>query len=184
MKTVSSILFILAAILLFVFYTNPTYTSIDGIKAQISSYEEALVNAQKLREVRKQRIETYNKITPEQQQNLSKLVPDTVDNIKLIIDIDRIAQRYSLDIKNIRIDQGTADAKSGSASGGSATNGQLGQGVITLSFSVTASYERIMEFLKDLERSLRIVDVTSFGFASGPNNQYDFAITFKTYWLK
>lgn len=183
MKTVVSIIFIIAAGLLFFLYTSPTYSSTDLLKARIAGYEDALQNAANLRQIKEETMEKYNRITKEQQQDLSKLIPDTVDNIKLIIDIDRMAKQRNLEIKNIRIDQGSADPKTASTGSTAKTDG--GQGTITLSFSVNATYDNIVTFLKDLESSLRIVDVTNFGFQSSTvSNQYDFTITFKTYWLK
>ena len=51
--------------------------------------------------------------------------------------------------------------------------------------TVTASYDNFIAFLKDLEKSLRLVDVVSLTFTAPESSPtYDFTIGLKTYWLK
>jgi Tfp pilus assembly protein PilO len=54
-----------------------------------------------------------------------------------------------------------------------------------VSFKVDSDYETFVSFLQDVEKSLRIVDVTDLTFtAPDKSTNYDFGITIKTYWLK
>ena len=53
-----------------------------------------------------------------------------------------------------------------------------------MSFKVSAPYENFVKFMKDLEQSLRIVDVTALSFKANANNIYDYSVSIKTYWLK
>ena len=58
-------------------------------------------------------------------------------------------------------------------------------GTLTLSFNVTASYTTFLAFMRDLERSLRILDISSIKFGASDTSQvYDYEVTIKTYWLK
>ncbi len=111
---------------------------------------------------------------------LSKLLPDNIDNIRLVIDIDEMAKSYGMRIRNFKTDAG-ADAKNAGTIGKSAAP----YGTLTMSFSTTAPYNIFLGFLPRLERSLRVLDVTAISFSSGDSNQlYDYSVTLKTYWLK
>jgi len=115
---------------------------------------------------------------------LQKLLPDTVDNVRLIIDMDEIAKRYGLTIGNVRLDE-TKVTKSGAKdSTATITGGESGYGTIPMGFSVTADYDTFLSFLEDLETSLRIIDITNIGLKPGANNIYSFDVSLKTYWLK
>jgi hypothetical protein len=69
----------------------------------------------------------------------------------------------------------------------------LGYDSVTVSFTVTATYDTFLKILRDLEKSLRIIDVTRISFnladptAAGGANRggaYDFNVEVKTYWLR
>jgi hypothetical protein len=57
-------------------------------------------------------------------------------------------------------------------------------GIATLGFSVTASYKTFKNFLGDLERSLRIIDVKTLSFSAGDKDQYEYNLEINSYWLK
>jgi Tfp pilus assembly protein PilO len=64
------------------------------------------------------------------------------------------------------------------------TTSEIGE--ISLTFNVESSYGDFKKFLRDLEQSLRIVDVSrlSFSESSGEDDKINFQITLKTYWLE
>ncbi|KKW05330.1 MAG: hypothetical protein UY39_C0065G0006, partial [Candidatus Kaiserbacteria bacterium GW2011_GWC2_49_12] len=61
---------------------------------------------------------------------------------------------------------------------------------LTLQFSTQATYPLFMQFLQELESSLRIVDLVSLTLTPETDTTaskepiYRFGITIKTYWLK
>jgi len=146
-----------AALGLFILYTNPTYQATKGISSEVASYDEALNKSQELKSVRDKLISKRNTFAPEDVAKLTKILPDNVDNIRFIIDINNIASRHNLSLKNVQLgsvsDSKTArNALSGGASGDAV-------GSATVGFSVSASYDNMLAFLADLEHSLRIIDV-------------------------
>jgi Tfp pilus assembly protein PilO len=123
-------------------------------------------------------VQKRGEIDPENLVKLEKLLPDNIDNIKLIIDMNRIAQKHTLSLKNIRLDSGVKiDSE------------KIGKdnkkyGTVGLSFSVNSSYDNFQNFLNDLEKSLRLVDITDLSVTSNDTGLYDFSVSLKTYWLK
>lgn len=170
--------FIIAALLGFFMYTNPQY---QLLKTRIDEYQQittANSKAATLRAVRQKLIEDKNKIAEADVDKLKKMIPDSVENVGLIIDIDNIAVARGMRIKNTRV--ADSSPQSGSVVGPDSKK----HGSIALSFSVTTSYENFIAFLKDLEDNARLVDVTNLTFSAGKDDKYDFNITLQTYWLK
>lgn len=197
MRFIIPILLLVASIASFVMFTNPTYSGPGGVKelsAQIAQYNEALTNSQKLQEQRDALAAKYQSISPDSLARLSKLLPDNPDNIHLIIDIQRMAQSYGISITSIKFDanqDGTATAAGGNtqlAAGNAAAvaTALKDYGIFNLEFSITATYENFLKFIKDVESSLRLSDIQSIEFTSNdPTKQvYTFTVKMRTYWLK
>lgn len=175
------IILLITAIGLFSLYTNPTYQHTKVLSAKATSYQEALTKAQELRSVRDDLLKKRNEFSSEAVTKLNHMLPDNVDNIRLIIDINNIAARHNLTLTDVSL----GDISDGSAPRNSGAVGSTGEpvGSVEVGFIVAASYDGYLAFLEDLEHSLRIVDVTkvSFKAESGSITNYDFRI--RTYWL-
>jgi Tfp pilus assembly protein PilO len=179
MKTIISFILIIASVAIFIFYTNDHYGKVKELRIQADQYDKALTQSKQLLAQRDVLKKQYDAIPQENLDKLKKLVPDAVDNVRLIIDINGIASRRGMTIKGIKI-QGNSSAKSGSVG---PDNNPYGS--IILSFNVTAPYGAFKGFLQDLEKSLRIVDVTSLSFsATEKSDTYDYNVSLRTYWLR
>jgi Tfp pilus assembly protein PilO len=178
MKLIMPIIFILAGIGSFVFFTNPRYQDLQEKLVEQREIAEANTQANRLRAERDRLTSERAKITLDEEKRLEKLLPNSVENVGLIIDIDNIAQRHGMVVRNSKVTEATT--RSGSTIGPDSKK----YGSISLSFSVTSDYVNFMNFIRDLEDSLRLVDVSSLSFSSARDNQYNFNITLQTYWLK
>jgi len=181
MRIALPIVLLIIAVASFVVYTNPTYQTIKTLGIEESSYNEALTRSREVQEVRNKLISKYNTFSPDDLHRLDRLLPDHVDNIRLIIDIDNIAARYNLRIRNVAL-AGTKDGReerSGLAVGSSGDP----IGVVQVGFTIAARYEDFVRFLEDLERSLRIVDVTGVSFTTGEGDLQEYGVSLRTYWL-
>lgn len=177
------VLLVALAIGLFMLYTDPAYQGVKELQAQVAAYDEALDKSQELKRTRDQLISRRNTFPAESIQKLEKILPDNVDNIRLIIDINSIAARHQLSIKGIELGQlsDSSSSRNAIAVGGSGS----AVGSVELGFTVTASYDNFLAFLQDLEHSLRVVDIEQITFTVNPEdgalNDYTFNI--RTYWL-
>ena len=219
MRRFFPLLLLLASVGLFFAYVNPTYNGLADLKQQTAKLDEALNKAKELQSIRDQLLSKYNTFSSGDLERLKKLLPDHIDNVRLIIDIDDIASRYGMSVTKVAISKSESGAQKNNAQAGTAvaealpgvptgrasaaSTGQGGfslppresrgavsgsaqedLGTVDLSFSVSTSYETFLAFLRDLERSLRLVDVTKLSFNAASSNQYDFTITIRTYWLR
>lgn len=181
MRLILPIILIVAAVGLFVVYTNPQYQVIKGLQVQASAFDDALNKAQQLKSERDKLLAKRRTFTTENVQKLERVLPDNVDNIRLIIDINNIASRHTLTLKNVAL--GTvSDSKSTRSTLAVGSSGEA-VGSVDVGFVVNAGYDDLLSFLADLEHSLRIVDVERISFKAGTDSKYDIAMTIRTYWL-
>ncbi len=183
-----AIIFI-AAIGLFLGYTNPNYQKMGKLKDAVAAYDQALNNSKELLKVRNDLTDTYNNMSNSDRDHLAKLMPDNVDNIRLVIDIQNIAQKYGMNPKDIKYDARAGRTNAPSGNGTTPTelaNSQRDYSSFELEFSVTGSYQNFLLFLRDLEKSLRLVDIESIQFQAPEigANTTKYGIRVKTYWLK
>ncbi len=177
MSNIVSIILVLASFGLFFGYVDPTYVSIQSLRVDKADYDKALSNSKELQTQRDALLSKYNQMSKSDVDKLSKLLPDNIDNIRLIIDVDDMARTYGMRIRNFKTD---ASSKSDTIGADNTPYGTL-----TLTFTTTAPYNTFIAFMHDLERSLRVLDVTSVTFSSSDVSQlYDYNVTVKTYWLK
>ena len=175
---------IAAAIGLFALYTNGAYQGQGGIKslrAQVSAFDEALDKAQELRSRRDELISKRNTFSADDVQKLERVLPDNVDNIRFVIDINGIAARRNLSLKNVALGS-ISDAKSNRSTLAVGSSGDP-VGSAEISFALVATYDEFLAFLQDLEHSLRIVDIEKVSFKAGTGERYEYALTIRTYWL-
>ncbi len=203
MKFVTPIILITISVLSFLFFTNPTYKEIAEKKIKIASYDSALNNAQELQKNRDELSAKYNTLSKSDLTRLAQLLPDSADNIRLIIDLQRMAQAYGMTINSTKFDAKTKKGENtGSLTAGTSTDvlqATKDYGTFDLEFSTTAPYENFLKFTKDIEASLRLSDIQSIEFTSdvatgapttgislgntGPKG-YTYTIKLRTYWLK
>lgn len=186
MKGFLPIIFIIVAIGLFFFQINPTYSEIKTLRAESAQYDEALEIASQLKELRATLAQNLAKFSPMDLEKLDKFLPQRLDTVRIILDVDGIAKKYNLQVKDIK----TADNSQKQAiAGGTGTPNPYN--TVSMSFKFNGTYSQAVLFLKDLEQSLRLLD--SFTVAimpADPNKdgkpqfgQYEFGVTLNTYWI-
>jgi hypothetical protein len=191
MKNILAILLIVASVGIFYMLVEPTYQEIKVARAEKVEYDKAMNNSTAVTE-RKGMLEIkYNEMPPSDVERLEKFLPDSIDNIRLIIEIDKRAQIYNMVLRDTRVAEIHPDASSLEAAlAGASGNGSL-YGTGELSFTVTGTYEAYVSFVKDLENSLRLIDITAVTVTAKDSvakdeqpDSYEFKTTIKTYWLK
>jgi len=123
-------------------------------------------------------------VNPADIERLHKLLPDHVDNVRLILDLDTLASKHGLALQNVAISGAETKEPGAEEVIGPVTSEH---GEITIGFATTGTYERFVTFLTDLEKSLRIVDVIELKISPASTlgePTYNFNITLRTYWLK
>lgn len=164
-------------------HINPRYETTKLLLEQENQYQDALEKAEDLKDVRDELLTKYNALPKENIAKLERLIPDKLNTVKLIADIDSISGKYGIPVRAVKVSEEMAD------------NAQQIQTeftpkpykTTTISFKAAATYENLVPFLQDLEKSLQLIDVKGITFNAddGINNGInDYDITILTYSLK
>ncbi len=198
-RNVTATILIVLAIGIYATYTRGVWADASSVKAVNDTYASAIDNAVKLIAVRDQVLKSYNNISANDRDRIDKMIPDTVDNIRLIIDLNSVALQHGFSLKNITATTDTGSNSSPSSGPSSAQSTQAAlSGVgssalsisaptldtVTVSFSASAPYNQFTSFLQDLEASLRIMDVTHLTLSANDTGTYDYTVQLSTYWLR
>ncbi|MDR3558249.1 MAG: hypothetical protein P4L61_01830 [Candidatus Pacebacteria bacterium] len=184
-RNITALILLVLAVGIYFTYTSGQITVLNGIQATNNQYLSAINNANKLIQLRDSVLNQYNAISDLDKSRLDKIVPSNVDNIRLMIDIAGIAARHGLTAAGLKTSADTSISGS-TASAQSNQMGSSGGGLstVTVSFNVSTTYTNFIAFLQDLERSLRVLDVTNITLSSSPSGVYTYGVTLNTYWLK
>ena len=196
MRFIFSIALIIISVIVFFTVTNPLRSSVSELRTQVATYNVALDNSTELQKTRDGLARAYSSIKEEDRDRLEHFLPNTVNNIKFILEVERIASLHSMSIKNIKFQterpQDTKTLANGKQVTVTASDPQsnMPYGVFPIEFSTEGNYDTFVSFLKDLEHNLRLIDIKSIGF-SVPQpgggidpSIYTYTIKVETYWLK
>ncbi len=151
--------------------------SIAELKADEAVYRDAFSKMREIELTRTGLAARYNTVSEKDRVRLGKLLPDTIDSVRLILDIENVARMHGLKLRSV-----SASVESSSAGGSRQTAEQIYQPT-TFSFNAIGPYENFVPFLSDLEASVRLSDVTGANFESKDSAEYVYGITLRTYIL-
>ena len=131
---------------------------------------------------------------------LHALVPDAVHPVRLVIDIDALAQKHEVTLTSFTVPQVGGVANKGVTRGVPADDDDP-LGVATMRVVASGSYADIKAFTEALERNLTLLDIVKFSLARGDQarraavspgtvaqatnpNDLTADITLNVYWLK
>ena len=202
MRFLTPILLLLISIALFFTIVDPYRKEVLSLRSDISKYNEALDSSTSLEKNFTDLVNKYKLIKTTDKERLMKLLPDNVNNIRFIIEIENLARKNNLILDGIKFDAGKKVTKE--------DNNVVVEvpvkeyDIFPVEFTTKGDYATFMKFLKEVESNLRLVDVKSISFsvpqaknkAAGINantlnevdtvnpNIYTYTLKVETYWLK
>lgn len=196
MRLILPISFLIIAGMLFFLVIDPFYMEVKQSKLEIATYSTAVNDSEDLQKTRDSLVGKYKNIKNEDKERLEQFLPHTINNIELILEIEKIANSYNMPVKDIKFEsksltgnsQGTAVVAENDPSK------YLPYGIFPMEFTVEGKYENFLSFLNGLEHNLRLIDVKSISFSvsggasSGENKTspdiYTYNLKIQAYWIK
>lgn len=209
-----SILLIVGAGGVYFFLTDPIINSgravdaqtqnvtggIKALRAEKANLNQAIEDIQTLSGRAQQLEATYRTIDENQIERLDVFLPDSVDDLQLVVDVDTIAQKSGMQIKDVKINTDpdrttrTAVRSTQAAAATSTTVEKPKVAKVGLAFTTVGTYSQLRSFLNDLSRSLRVLDVTKLSIVTPASatasttalgaSQLQYQVELVTYWLK
>lgn len=181
------IVFLGIALGLFFGYIHPTVTgSIAATQKEISQYDKALAAATRFDQKQTQLATDMQALPQDGIARLERFLPNTVNNVQLILDLDGLASRSGLKITAFSDAQTEAAAKSSSVDVAGALVPTVDQPYesLDLSISATGSYAQLRAFLDGVEASLQPLDLVELKITDSATGVYTYSMTFRLYWLR
>jgi Tfp pilus assembly protein PilO len=176
---------------LYFMFTQPSYSNTKLLQTKIDQYNQALDKAAELKKLQETLLTRFNAFNKRDVEGLHKLLPDHVDNVRLILDLDHLASTFGMALQNVIISNPAGESADQTAIGAIGSGGRKYDS-LTMKFTTHGTYANFTAFMESLESSLRIVDLVALTLTptaqGGANAQagstYKYDITLKTYWLK
>lgn len=168
------------------------YEDIKLKKAEIKEYANANKSALDLVGKRDELLARDQAISPQDHARLITFLPDNIDPIRFILEMEGIGKKLAMPIKNARYSSVKTAAAPEQVAGAS----DVKYGVFTFSFTTEGSYDDLQKLLKEFDRSLRLINVENISITGNnsssaaegavrlSSDQYVFQITLTTFWLK
>lgn len=171
---------ILAGVIYF-FYISPTWNgSIAQTNMAIANDEQALAAAKEYSNKQQQLIATRDAIDPANLARLTTFLPDSVDNVRIILDLQALAARSGFSLSNIDV----STVSDTSAAGGMPNAEVSPVGSIDLSLSAVGTFSAFQNFLTGVENSQRLLDVRDISVTNSDTGLYTYRMTLRLYWLR
>lgn len=177
------LLSLLIAIAVFLIYVNPTWSNtIANTKAAIAADDLALAVAGQYIAQQNQLATERSAINPADLDRLATFLPDSVDNVGLILDLNALAAYSGLMLSNIDVTKNTSDSSTPATGALPAAGSPVGS--VDLSLSAVGTYESLQNFLRGVEQSRRLLDIRDLSMKGSDTGVYSYRMTLRLYWLR
>lgn len=176
---------LVVAIGIFFGYVSPAWSgSITAAKNAIAFDNQALDAASQYAKQQDELASERNDIDPANLARLATFLPDSVDNVGLILDMNALASRSGLSLSNIDVKIGSTNGMKSPAEQTFSTARADPVGSIDLSLSAIGTYAAFHSFLAGIERSARLLDVRNISVKGSDTGVYSYGMTLRLYWLR
>lgn len=176
---------LLAAAGIFFFYVSPTWSGpIAETKAAIALDDKALAAAEDYTKQQNTLASARNAIDPENLARLTKFLPDSVDNVGTILNLNALAARSGLSFANIDV---VADVPSGevmSLQSALPSSGVSPIGSVDLTVAAVGTYASLQSFLVGVERSARLLHIQDLIVKGSETGVYNYQMKLRLFWLR
>lgn len=184
-RTTIQILLVTISAVIFFMYIQPTFESMRTTQDETQEYREALENAAAFNQELARLVSQMNSFPTADRRALDRYVPDEVDTIAVMRDIETIVEDSDMTLV------GLAEASEQTrpffvpAQGQGQFEGEVEEsGLVASQFTINllGTYEAFKAFLQDIERNAYPLEVTSVQFS--PDDEgggYSFSLTVETY---
>lgn len=192
-KVVTPILFIIIAIGLFFTYLRPAYGVLQAFQAQTDVLDSTIKESENLIQMHNDMLTQYENIDPTDHAKLKKILPDNIDVVRLIMDIDALSIKHNLVIDSFEVPQ-IRDIEQDARNSRNARQSEeelKPVGSAVLSVECKGEYQDFKNFLTDIEHSLSLLDVVGLEIevpnilkpeVTDDNPMY--TLDLQAYWLK
>ncbi len=181
MNRILPVVLILIAVGIFFGYVNPEYTGpVAVLRSEIQGYDSALAAAREFKEKESELMAQRASLPEDGVARVEAFLPDSVDNVQLILDLNALAQRSGITLSNFDISESQQEQEGDRI----LLESESPVESLDLSVSATGNYASFKTFLAGAELSLRPLDLVDLTIADSATGVYSYTMTFRIYWLR
>ena len=154
-RYITPLIIVTVALSVYVLFINQMYKDIQQQLVKVQELEAHLADAKTAREKLDQIALSYQAFPIDADQKLNVLLPDRIDSVKLIVDVESVASRHGLVLTSPSVTGGVVNPNS--------TDNYVKH---SISFKVSSTYPLFREFIADVEKSLALRDFSGVSFIS------------------
>ncbi len=167
-------------------YTKPNVDVIALVKEDTSFATSTLLIKKDEIQMKKEALEKVREsILPEDREKVKKLVPsvDEFDEAAFINDMNNIALNHSMFLRGMSVSGLNTGIEKSEEGEEKSSNTSKQYQVVSMSFNISNTYSGLKKFLKDLEKSEQLLDITTISFGStSETKESNYNITINAYY--
>ncbi len=183
LRTLTPILSVIIAIILFVFFVSPKYDEIIAVQAEIAEYQDAVLKYNTFINKLDAKIATKVTRSAIENEHLDRFVPEIIDETQLLVDLESLARRNNLLFGNIEVSSSDVNLARNNAD--VVDVAVKSDELITsdISFELIGTYEQFKSFLAEMEKSMTLFEVVEMSLDVDESIFQQFAVTVRVYSL-
>jgi Tfp pilus assembly protein PilO len=185
MKFFAPIIVVAVAIGMYFFYIDTALPEIQALREEKAKYDEVMQKAVELGVLRDKILKEYSDVSVDDSERLNKLIPEKFNAVLFANDINTMILDNDLSVKDFKTNSQKTEDRS------MITSDEQDIPYVTnvVTFRVIGDYDKFIKFLKEIESSLRLIDVVKLsikntGGTKTTDNFLDFALEVNTYSLR
>lgn len=184
MKNSTPLILIVLSLAIIFFLVKPAFSEMGLAQDEEKNLVELSEQISQTLELKNKLIANLNSVPQQDRERLNTFLPTKAEAVRLVASIDSIASRYGISVEQVAFNGTKPDSQRDSVD--VQTQNYYDSEVIGISFS--SNYASMASFLKDLEKSLRVIDILSVEVAGGNEEGarsavYKYTITMELYFL-
>jgi len=167
---------------IFYIYIEPRYQNVQTLIITKGEYTAALEKGGEVATTRDELLTKYNSISKDNMTRLERILPNNLNTVKLVADMNSVAGRHGITIRNIGVTEPVADNGQEVAT----LEHKKQYQTTTIHFQFDSSYQNLKLFLRDLEKSLQLIDVQTIKLShtSDTSDIFSYDVMIQTYWVR
>lgn len=180
MSGISIIAYLIITLSIGYAFVYPSYQDLNQLLDQKQKQTDSLEMMKNIENRKNELLTEFNKIPEVDKKSIDTVLPNSFNFVKLISQIDVIAAGHGISIDKITSKE--IDSAVGTSIDDAKPQKPYQSAII--GFSFVTSYDSFRNFVDNLEKSLRILDIRTVKLESKKDGLYSYTVEFETYWLK
>ena len=185
-KSLVPTLSIIVSLVLFIFVAKPQFNEAQTINADYTEYQDTIQKYEEFNAEINALKSKKNDIRISDRERIDAIIPSSIDNPRMLVDLEAMAKKHSLLFGNIKTDKGTENVNAQTSNKSTTPEAQNNENrLITndISFDVIGTYDQFKNFLSEIESSMTLMEVKTISFTATEGAFQQYSVTVQTYAL-